>query len=564
MTSDNTVNIIYIVTIGAWGLGVLLYCLTAYFRTLPVAVHHYHHHHHHHHRRNDESSRPVQEPIPLRRAGTPAIPHLAELPSESEPEEIFMANTRTREEGKEREVAIALGAATSTTLLLSRSASYHPHSPTPSKIVRHYNLQTSPTYRTMTMTPPSGNHHWTAPPTIRIDSTSSNITALRWEDPVPSPAPTISGPLGGPPKRGTLPLQWTRGQASSRLDHESTDNSTPEPSEQPHPLTLHANRHIEFADTASAADVASFYSAQPEATPWYTTSSGRAIPDDRSQATRELSVERQKRDQLSLAIDQYMGGRVTHIAVILWEASFLDLFKHFVRELPLTATWLLGAGRTYTYHIANGLDTQEQLSDEAGRFTVNLWNQLHPDDPREIEAKAQEPHPMPIEPPCRRNVQYAPPPGPPPRTRQKEQAPSAPSDEAAPRSPCLAGSFEGIALVKPPLGTENTARTPKSKSPRRRETSEKHPDKDDKKAAGQEAASAQAVERGHTVSMIEVPDEEDNTSFQRWKKAHVIPSVEKEVISPTVVGPSPVNTKATEVPPEWLKPFGPEWTLKGI
>ncbi len=35
-------------------------------------------------------------------------------------------------------------------------------------------------------------------------------------------------------------------------------------------------------------------------------------------------------------------------------------------------------------------------------------------------------------------------------------------------------------------------------------------------AAGQEAASAQAVERGHLVTMIEVPDKEDNTTYQRW------------------------------------------------
>ncbi len=35
-------------------------------------------------------------------------------------------------------------------------------------------------------------------------------------------------------------------------------------------------------------------------------------------------------------------------------------------------------------------------------------------------------------------------------------------------------------------------------------------------AAGQEAASAQVVERGHQVAMIEVPDEEDDTTYQRW------------------------------------------------
>ncbi len=33
-----------------------------------------------------------------------------------------------------------------------------------------------------------------------------------------------------------------------------------------------------------------------------------------------------------------------------------------------------------------------------------------------------------------------------------------------------------------------------------------------------EAASAQAVKRGHQVTMIEVPDNEDDTSFRKWVK----------------------------------------------
>ncbi len=35
-------------------------------------------------------------------------------------------------------------------------------------------------------------------------------------------------------------------------------------------------------------------------------------------------------------------------------------------------------------------------------------------------------------------------------------------------------------------------------------------------AAGQEAASIQAVKRGHTVTMIEVPDHDDDTTYRRW------------------------------------------------
>ncbi len=47
-----------------------------------------------------------------------------------------------------------------------------------------------------------------------------------------------------------------------------------------------------------------------------------------------------------------------------------------------------------------------------------------------------------------------------------EQAPiSAPPGEIALRSPCLAGSFEGIAAAKPPLVKEITVRLPKCKSP---------------------------------------------------------------------------------------------------
>ncbi|SJL16403.1 uncharacterized protein ARMOST_19927 [Armillaria ostoyae] len=37
-----------------------------------------------------------------------------------------------------------------------------------------------------------------------------------------------------------------------------------------------------------------------------------------------------------------------------------------------------------------------------------------------------------------------------------------------------------------------------------------------KTAAGQEAASAQAVNRGHSVTLIKVPDEDDNTAYQIW------------------------------------------------
>ncbi len=79
-----------------------------------------------------------------------------------------------------------------------------------------------------------------------------------------------------------------------------------------------------------------------------------------------------------------------------------------------------------------------------------------------------------------------------------------------------------------------------------------------------EAASAQAVNRGHKVDMYEIPDQEDDTSFMMNMKANIIPTIEIAVTSPTVVKPSRVDVKAEKVPHEWLKPFGAEWTLHGI
>ncbi len=58
---------------------------------------------------------------------------------------------------------------------------------------------------------------------------------------------------------------------------------------------------------------------------------------------------------------------------------------------------------------------------------------------------------------------------------------------------------------------------------------------------GQETASAQAVERGHQVTLAEVPDDEDVTSFMMNKKANLTPPLETAVTSPTVVQPSRVN-----------------------
>ncbi len=143
-----------------------------------------------------------------------------------------------------------------------------------------------------------------------------------------------------------------------------------------------------------------------------------------------------------------------------------------------------------------------------------------------------------------------------------DKAHSAPFDEAALRSPSLAGRYEGIALVKPPLVKEITVQLPKSKSLIHQGALDST--QDDQKATGQGAASAQAVERGHQVTLVEVPDDEDVTSFMMNKKANLTPPLETVVTSPMVVELLQVDAKAKEVPHEWLKPFGTEWTLRGI
>ncbi len=64
--------------------------------------------------------------------------------------------------------------------------------------------------------------------------------------------------------------------------------------------------------------------------------------------------------------------------------------------------------------------------------------------------------------------------------------------------------------------------------------------------------------------MIEVPDEEDDTSFQMSTNAKLIPSVAPEVTQSMVAESPDSGTKTEKVPHEWLKPFGAEWTLRGI
>ncbi len=83
-------------------------------------------------------------------------------------------------------------------------------------------------------------------------------------------------------------------------------------------------------------------------------------------------------------------------------------------------------------------------------------------------------------------------------------------------------------------------------------------------ATGREAASTQAVKRGFKVSMVEVPDAEDDTSFRKWEATNKKSPIAPEVTQPTVAESSDSGAKAEKVPHEWLKPFEAEWTLRGI
>ncbi len=78
-----------------------------------------------------------------------------------------------------------------------------------------------------------------------------------------------------------------------------------------------------------------------------------------------------------------------------------------------------------------------------------------------------------------------------------------------------------------------------------------------------EAASAQAVKRGQ-VTVKEIPDDDDETSFRMSQRSNQKPLVVHEETQSTVTEPLGSGAKTEKVPHEWLKPFGAEWTLRGI
>ncbi len=114
----------------------------------------------------------------------------------------------------------------------------------------------------------------------------------------------------------------------------------------------------------------------------------------------------------------------------------------------------------------------------------------------------------------------------------------------------------------------------------------------------EEAASAQAVKRGPTVTMIEVPDPDDDTAYRRWleKECPTADLIRKSaapndsapptspetdsrppnegvgptcvrtngVTSPTVAVPPTASAKVKEAPHRWYRPFEVDWTLHAV
>ncbi len=66
------------------------------------------------------------------------------------------------------------------------------------------------------------------------------------------------------------------------------------------------------------------------------------------------------------------------------------------------------------------------------------------------------------------------------------------------------------------------------------------------------------------MSIVEVPDEEDDTSFWQWEEANRISSLAPEATQLMVAEPLGSGVKTEKVPPKWLKLFGAKWTLHGI
>ncbi len=147
-----------------------------------------------------------------------------------------------------------------------------------------------------------------------------------------------------------------------------------------------------------------------------------------------------------------------------------------------------------------------------------------------------------------------------------EQMLSIPPGKTAPQSSSLAGGFEGIASAKPPLVMEITIRIPKSKSLIHQGASAKTKELIDPMQETPTNRNEGARTRWEMpkVCMYEIPDEEDDTSFQMNKRTKFTPPVAPEVTQSMVAQSPDSGVKTEKVPHKWLKPFGAEWTLHGI
>ncbi|SJL18795.1 uncharacterized protein ARMOST_22396 [Armillaria ostoyae] len=92
-----------------------------------------------------------------------------------------------------------------------------------------------------------------------------------------------------------------------------------------------------------------------------------------------------------------------------------------------------------------------------------------------------------------------------------------------------------------------------------------------KTAARGEAASTQAVNRGHSVTIIEVPDKENDMAYQIWLAKERTPAVAKrEATSDEPARSFTKGNKHSSVPltksdpSRWYKPFEVDWTLRAI
>ncbi len=127
------------------------------------------------------------------------------------------------------------------------------------------------------------------------------------------------------------------------------------------------------------------------------------------------------------------------------------------------------------------------------------------------------------------------------------------------------GGFKGIASAKPPLVTEITVRMLKFKSLIHQGALAKTEDLTDpvQETSTDRNKGARTRQKMPKVCMEEVPDKEDDTSFQ-MQKTNLTPLVALEVTQSMVAKPSGSSVKTEKVPHEWLKPFSTEWTLCGI